>query len=287
MFALQDYRTVLALFEDRHFGRASQRLNVTQSALSVRLKRIEAQLGARLFERGRSGATPTAAGLAFAEGARRVLEAAEEAAGAALNASQGFGETLRVGMSQVSAYQVVAPALRAFRRAQPRAQLLLVESVTATLEDQLEQRAVDVAFIHPPLHSSALSERPLTARPLIRFNAAGDGDAPLVGFPRSEAPVLMGRLRRDEDREGRAAQAEANTMLGAILLSAAGYGDCVVTRDFPNAHVTEAIASGSARAQGSMRTSVAWRARDDRAIVRAFIDAVAALDYDNAQEGIS
>ncbi|HIC81626.1 MAG TPA: LysR family transcriptional regulator, partial [Kiloniellaceae bacterium] len=79
MAALQDYRCVIALLDARHFGRAAERLGVTQPALTARLRRLEAELQVRLFERGRSGVEPTAAGLVFAEGAQRVLDAAEEA----------------------------------------------------------------------------------------------------------------------------------------------------------------------------------------------------------------
>ncbi len=57
MLALQDYRAVVALLEERHFGRAARRLGVTQPALTARLRRIEDGLGARLFERGRAGSS--------------------------------------------------------------------------------------------------------------------------------------------------------------------------------------------------------------------------------------
>lgn len=270
MFGLQDYSAVVAISEARHFGHAARRLGITQSALSVRLRRIEERLGARLFERDRSGVTPTAAGLAFTDGARRVLDTAEEAARSALDASQGFGETLRIGMTQVAAYQVVVPTLQALRAARPQTRVRLAEGTTAGLEALLERREIDAAFLHPPLHASDLSERRLTSCTLFRRDLAGRDDAPLVRYPRAEAPVLMGRLGREDDEKGRPPQGEADTMLGAVLMSLAGYGDCVVPSDFP--HPAVAADLGSAAAQGKLTTSIAWRSHDRRAALQSLIE---------------
>lgn len=274
MLALQDYRAVVALLEDRHFGHAARRLGVTQSALSVRLRRIEAALDVRLFERGRSGVRPTAAGLAFAEGGRRVLDAADEASRSAVDAAQGFGETIRIGMTQVAAYQVMARILRAFRAAQPRARIRLTEGTTVALEARLERREIDAAFLHPPIHSSELSERRLTSCDLVRIDLAGAKTSPLIRYPRAEAPVLMGRLGREDDHEGRVPRGEADTVLGAMLMSEAGYGACVVPADFP--YLQGRPIPDRATPQGPFPTSVAWRSLDRRPVITSLIACAAA-----------
>lgn len=86
---------------------------------------------------------------------------------------------------QVSAYQVLVPVLEGFRRIHPRARLRLVEGTTASLERDLEQKAVDVAFLHPPLHTPGLSELVMTRTPLMRFDAVPDQPfhRPLVRYP--------------------------------------------------------------------------------------------------------
>lgn len=286
MAALQDYRCVIALLDARHFGRAADRLGVTQPALTARLRRLEAELQVRLFERGRAGVEPTAAGLVFAEGAQRVLDAAEEAAEAALGVQQGYGQTLRIGMTQIAAYQVVPRSLAAFRAENPMARVRLVEGTTASLEAMLEQRRIDAAFLHPPLHAADLSEKMLTTVALARFNAgddsAGDdslGDA-LIRYPRSEAPVLMAALGRQQPADeghGRG-PAEADTMLGAAVLSQAGYGAFVAPVDFPQASSLGVNpARGKAR-QGDLETSLAWRSLDRRPVIRSLIHAVGLIE---------
>ena len=280
MFALIDYRCVIALLEERHFGRAARRLGITQPALTARLRRIEAALGARLFERSRSGVEPTTAGSAFIEGARRVLDAAEEAADAARGAQQGYGQTLRVGMTQIAAYQVVPRCLAPFRRANPKARIRLFEGTTAGLEAGLEQRRIDVAFVHPPLHAPGLSERLLATAPVVRCLAGEAGpDAPVIGYPRAEAPVFMGEIGRGEDATGTEPSgiAEADTLLGAIVLSQAGYGPFIAPGDFPHPAVARHAASAAARTGMVLSTSLAWRTLDRRALLRALVETAGAL----------
>ena len=274
MLALADYRCALVLLEERHFRRAANRLGVTQPALTARLRRIESVLGARLFDRGRSGVEPTAAGLAFVDGARRVLDTAEETADAVRGARDGLGQTLRIGMTQVAAYQVVGDCLRRFRQHHPLARVRLIEDTTAGLELRLEQRTADVAFLHPPIHSSDLSERVLKAVPIGRFGRDEDGERGLIRFPQAEAPVLMGAIARKEDHlsEPVGSLAEADTVLGAALLSEAGYGPFAAPVDFPHPIVRDAVARSSVHAYQSFETSIAWRTLDRRPIVRSFVE---------------
>lgn len=276
MTALQDYRCVVALLDERHFGRAAARLGITQPALTARLRRLEEELGFRLFDRGRGGVEPTEAGLVFGEGAQRVLDAAEEAAGAALDVHQGYGQTLRIGMTQIAAYQIVPRCLSAFRQANPRARLRLTEGTTAGLESMLEQRRIDAAFLHPPLHAADLSEKFLAQSTLGRFTAAASGgNKTLIRYPRSEAPVLMAALGRLQaaDEEDDLSMAEADTALGVITLSEAGYGSFVATSDFPHPVVAAGGAAAEPAKHGVMETSLAWRSLDRRPVMRALIEA--------------
>ncbi|MEM9765489.1 MAG: LysR substrate-binding domain-containing protein, partial [Pseudomonadota bacterium] len=92
---------------------------------------------------------------------------------------------------------MVAPTLDRFRRASPEARLSLIEGTTASLERDVEQGGVDVAFLHPPLHAAGLSSRDLDSEPLERrmLHPVGESGPP-VGVPRHKAPVLMGELDR-------------------------------------------------------------------------------------------
>ncbi|MEO1091510.1 MAG: LysR family transcriptional regulator [Pseudomonadota bacterium] len=275
MLALADYRAVVALADERHFGRAARRLGITQPALTSRLRRIESAIDARLFERSRRGVESTEAGIAFVEGARRLIDLAVETADAVRGAKAGFGQTLRIGMTQIAAYQVVGPALARFRAQRPLARIRLEEGTTASLEASLESRQLDLAFLHPPLHASDLSERCLAEVPFQRFHGQADGDLPLIRYPRGEAPVLMRELARLHDTAPgeAAALVETTTILGAITLSSAGYGPFAAPADFPHPAVVDA--DGVTDDGTMLETSIAWRTLDRRPLVQAFAAAAA------------
>lgn len=276
MLTLMDYESVLALLEDRHFSRAARRLNITQPALTARLHRIEGIVGSRLFDRGRTGVTPTPTGIAFAEGARRVLEAANQTLTEVKNAALGLGEMLTIGMTQTAAYTVVVPVLEAFCQLRPQARIRLTQGTTASLEARLESRELDLAFLHPPLHAPSLAEHLLHRGKLVRVNPAGDGEAsPLIRYPRADAPVLMGKLGREGDAAGEPMRGEADTMLGAFILSRAGFGTCVIDEVYLTSVFPRGGETMRGTDYGTLETSLAWRVDEKRSIVELFRECAA------------
>ena len=73
-------RYFLVLAEELHFGRAAQRLSITQPPLSLNIQQLEASVGAQLFTRNSRGVQLTAAGQAFVPAARSLLQQAGLAA---------------------------------------------------------------------------------------------------------------------------------------------------------------------------------------------------------------
>lgn len=276
MITFQDYEAAIALNEERHFARAARRLNVSQPALTSRLRRLEEDVGCRLFDRSRSGVSPTSAGLAFCEGAQRVQDASTETLAAVRAAEDGFGLTLRIGMTQLATHSAVVPALTRFRKAHPRARLRLVEGTTWSLERDLEQSLIDIAFLHPPLHAPGLSQRVLCDAGVILIAASQASlSRKPVRYPRNEAPVLMGQIERhhlvaslpDTDDP----PVEANSALTALTLSAAGYGPAFITDDFPSCDFEFEVMSNDEPVT-RLETSIAWRTLDRRTALRAFLD---------------
>ena len=275
MLSLQDYRCVIAIDRTRHFGRAAESLGITQPSLTSRLRRIEQTLDVRLFDRGRSGVSPTEAGLAFLEGARRVLETADDTAQAAKRAQAGLGQHLRVGTTEYAAHALAPACLQAFRARHALARISVHVAPTAALEQMLEVRGVDVAFLHPPLHASDVSERVLSETHAAAYNLTAPArPAPLIRYPRAEAPVVMGKLARlgRDPTEAGETLAEANSILGAIVLSQAGYGMVYAPMDYPHSALAVGEIEGSATADLILQTSVAWRSLDRRDVIRAFVD---------------
>src|SRR5919201_241766 len=146
---LRALRALVAIADGGSFRAAATRLGYSQSAISHRIAALERSLGAPLFARpgGRGGVSLTPAGQAAYAHARRAI-AAVEALEAEVGGGAGDGRaTLRVGVFQTAAAELLPPALRAFRREWPRVEVVL--SGNDKLERISERNAhgrLDLAF---------------------------------------------------------------------------------------------------------------------------------------------
>jgi DNA-binding transcriptional LysR family regulator len=93
---LRQVRYFLAVAESRHFGRAAERMQVVQPAVSQQVSRLERELGVRLLDRDTRHVSLTAEGAAFLRHAPEILAAVDRAVAAAREARQA-GRVLRVG----------------------------------------------------------------------------------------------------------------------------------------------------------------------------------------------
>src|ERR1700750_955400 len=92
-------RYFVAIAEERSFTRAAERLWVAQPGLSTQIRKLEAELGVQLFERGTRGVDLTQAGKVFLERARVALAAAEAAGATGRDLKAGVMGTLRLGLA--------------------------------------------------------------------------------------------------------------------------------------------------------------------------------------------
>ena len=97
---LKHLRYLVAVTEETTFVRAAERLHLAQPALSRQIHKFEKEIGARVFERGRTGVTLTAAGEICVRAARSIIESVERAAESARMADAGRGGTCRIFVSK-------------------------------------------------------------------------------------------------------------------------------------------------------------------------------------------
>jgi DNA-binding transcriptional LysR family regulator len=167
---LRHIRYFLAVAAEKNFTRAAERVGIGQPPLSLQIRDLEREVGARLFHRIPQGAELTEAGKAFHDLVRNIPDHVERATQSARRTARGELGALAVGYTNSSALNpVFAAALRSYRRAYPGVALSLEESQTPQLIDDLLDGQLDVVFVRPVeadaehVKIRLISEEPLMA----------------------------------------------------------------------------------------------------------------------------
>src|SRR6185436_15585146 len=121
------FRHFALVSEHGTFTAAARHAHLTQPALTASIQRLEAQLGARLFDRGRAGATLTAAGAALLPRARAALAAVEEGRRAVAEVMGLAVGVVRVGAGATACTYYLPRTLAKFRARYPGVQISLRE----------------------------------------------------------------------------------------------------------------------------------------------------------------
>lgn len=178
-------RTFLVVCEQRGFTRAGERLGRSQSAISLQVRRLEAQLGQSLLTRDPRRVVLTEQGEAFLPQARRLLRLNDEIL-AGLAADDVEGE-VRLGAPEDFATLHLPAVLGAFARTHPRVALTVTCDLTLNLLDRLREGALDMALVKREPMGPDLGVR-VWREPLVWVGLDADlvqraGAIPLVAAP--------------------------------------------------------------------------------------------------------
>lgn len=140
---LRKLRYFAVLAEEKHFGRAAKLLSVSQPPLSLAIKQLEAEIGAKLFERDSRNVSLTPAGETLKQEAMFLLRRADEARTLVKAISDGKGGRLRVGFVGSMLYRGLPDVIDAFKTASPTTDLHLrelnsIEQVAAFGRDEID-----------------------------------------------------------------------------------------------------------------------------------------------------
>jgi DNA-binding transcriptional LysR family regulator len=283
---LRQLRYFVAVAEELHFRRAAARLHISQPPLSQQIRALEEELGCQLLTRTRRRVELTPAGQAFLRDARQLLGELDGAVATARRIDAGQTGRLRIGFVGSALLSIVPGTVERFRASRPGVAIELRERSTV---DQLRAVAaglVDVGLVRPPIDEdgslravTVLRERTVAALPaghslaaLGRVPLRRLADEPLVLFPRDQAPgfhdLLIGALA-DTGAGPRVIQ-YAPEMLTIIGLVAAGTGVSLVPASVSRLALDGVIYRPVSGAPRSELVAIT-RARDDSALVRAFV----------------
>lgn len=162
---LTELRYVVAVARERHFGRAAEACFVSQPTLSVGIKKLEEELGVAIFERASNEISLTHVGEQIVAQAARILE---EAAGIKTIAQQSgdpLGHPLRLGAIYTVGPYILPQILPILRERAPNMQLIIQESYTGDLREQLKRGKLDVIVISLPFSEPGVVTQPLYDEP--------------------------------------------------------------------------------------------------------------------------
>ena len=164
---LSDLQAIVTLAETLHFGRAAERLHVSQPALSKRIRRMEERIGGPLLVRRYRDVRLTEAGRLLAGRGRHLLN--ESAATVALSqrAARGEAGLLRIGFGIASILGLLPDVLLRFRRAHPEVQLQLRDMSTPDQVRALIAGEIDIGFVRRPVSDERLVMRPVLDEQLV------------------------------------------------------------------------------------------------------------------------
>jgi DNA-binding transcriptional LysR family regulator len=150
-FSIHQLRGFVTVAEEQHFGRAAQRLNITQPPLTRQVQGLEKALGVSLFDRVGRGVRLTAAGEVFLAHSRRVLALVDVAPDAARRAATGELGALRLGFTAIGAYAVLADFLAMVNNRVPGVSVALTEMVSIDQFAAIADLSIDVGLVRPPI----------------------------------------------------------------------------------------------------------------------------------------
>jgi LysR family hydrogen peroxide-inducible transcriptional activator len=158
---LKDLRYLVAVADQRHFGRAAARCFVSQPTLSAQLKKLEQALGVQLIERAPNNVSLTAVGEEIVARARRILEASDEVVALARSHHDPLSGRLRLALLPTIGPYLLPQVAPVIRKALPRLKLHLYEYQTAPLLAKLHAGELDVGILALPVELEGLESREL------------------------------------------------------------------------------------------------------------------------------
>ncbi|AJC21461.1 LysR family transcriptional regulator [Pandoraea pulmonicola] len=301
---LRQLRYFVAVAEERHFGRAAQRLSMTQPPLSQQIRALETSLGAPLFVRTNRSVELTAVGRQLLPEVRRVLADADALPALAQGLAHGEVGTLSLGFVSTADYGVLPPLLREFGERYPRVRLQLLEATSDVQVEALMDGRIDAGLFIPPVparYANELSYLPIVREPLMLAlpSDKGDGDAdagaaatgadglprgtvsladyadePLVIFPRRVAPafhdIIMGCYAALglTPRIGQ----EAIQMQTIVSLVSAGMGVALVPQSLCHLRRTGVTYRSLRETSALIETGLLWRTAEVTPVLEGFLE---------------
>lgn len=295
---VRQLRHFAAVAETLHFGRAAERLRMTQPPLSQSILALERELGAPLFVRTKRSVRLTALGEQWLPHVEAALSALDDLPGLARSLRDGESGHLALSFVSTADYSVLPALVRRYAEAFPNVEIRLFEATSDVQIPALINGERHVGIIIPPADqplAPSLAYRQLLREPLVAavpsawieqgrirsrtaLSSAEVLASPLILFPKHVAPAFhdlvtgyyaaLGGLARIEQ--------EAIQMQTIISLVSAGLGIALVPASLRNL-ARAGVNYLDLKNPPVLETGLAWRKDDERPTLRGLLSVVETL----------
>jgi DNA-binding transcriptional LysR family regulator len=285
-------RYFIAVAEVLHFGRAAQRLHISQPPLSRQIQSLEEELGVVLFHRTRRAVRLTEPGLKFLDEARRTLLQAERSIEVARRAGRGELGKLEIGFAPVSDMAILPKVLGAFRQRTPDVEIRLHYLNTPEQLQALREGTIDVGLLRMPADAEGIVVETILREPIVVAMPKGHrlckraaiplkalADEPYVMFPRNYAPRFYDFILSICRDAGVSIQVviEAVSIHNNLSLIAGGMGVSLLPESVGELRRSGVVLRPLADAAPQVETGIAHRRPDRGKALAAFLAVVREL----------
>ena len=186
MFEYLDY--IYEVYKEKNFTRAAEKLYISQSSLSLTIKRAEEKIGAEIFDRGTKPLSLTEFGKAYIAACEQVLALRSDLENHVYDLNHLQKGSLTIGAGNFFATYLVAPFLALFKEKHPNITINLVEGRSADLRLQLEKGDMDVLITNATLDNPDFDREVLFSERLLLSAPRGMID------PEGLTPIPVGAL---------------------------------------------------------------------------------------------
>ena len=147
---LTELRYVIALAQEKHFGRAAEKCFVSQPTLSIAIKKLEDNLGLQVFERSKSQVIATIAGLEIIAKAQLVIESVAKIEDFAKSNIDQFSNPLKIGAIHTVGPYLFPNLITTINEQNSKLKLVIEEDITTNLSEKLARGELDAIIIAKP-----------------------------------------------------------------------------------------------------------------------------------------
>lgn len=283
---MRHLRCFVAVAEEMHFGRAAERLHLSQPPVSLAIKELEEELGVTLLERTSRRMSLTRAGEDALRDARAVLAAADTMRKRAREAAQGLMGTMSIGFISLPAYSFLPATLRQFTEDYQRVRVSLQEGTTDQILHDVESGSLDIGLVFStPDLPGALSSRLVQSEPLVvalpethplaggtRIALEKLSNERFLGFERHQGPLMFDAIVATCMRHGFSPKLfHARQMHTIVSLVSGGIGVALVPASVQALHREGVVYRSMKGEKTTVETIAIWRRTDDSPLVKALL----------------